>query len=55
MYKKEKIEIKISEQIKTSGPNKAQPFLVFPYFSDKPELCVAKTLEYYIYIHYKTF
>lgn len=46
--KQEKIEIKIEERIKTSGPNKSQPFLVLPFFFDKPELCVAKTLEYYL-------
>lgn len=50
MFKRDKIEIKISEKIKTSGPNKAQPFLIFPYFSEKPELCVARTLEYYLSI-----
>lgn len=50
VFKQDKIEIKIEERIKTSGPNKSQPFLVFPFFLDKPELCVAKTLEYYISI-----
>lgn len=43
----EKIEIKISEKIKTSAPYKNQPILTFPYF-DKPELCVASTLKHYI-------
>lgn len=43
-----KIEIKISDRIKTSGPNRLQPILVFPYFQAKPELCVASSIEFYV-------
>lgn len=46
----EKIEIRIPDKIKSTGPNRYQPNLVFPYFSAKPELCVASTIEYYIEI-----
>lgn len=44
----EKIEIKIPDKIKTSGPRKNQPVLVFPYFPAKPQLCVASTIEHYL-------
>nr|CAH7758368.1 unnamed protein product [Callosobruchus chinensis] len=43
-----KIEIRISEKIKTSAPNKIQPLLIFPYFREAPELCVAQTIEAYL-------
>lgn len=43
----EKIEIKITDRIKTSGPNRLQPLLVFPYFPSKPALCVASTIDFY--------
>lgn len=46
--KEEKIEIRISEKIKTSKPNKSQPLLLFPYFREAPELCVAHTIELYL-------
>ncbi|KAJ8911110.1 hypothetical protein NQ315_003372 [Exocentrus adspersus] len=44
----EGIQIKITERVKTSGPNRLQPLLNFPYFRQKPELCVASTIEFYI-------
>ncbi|XP_050316136.1 uncharacterized protein LOC126750536 isoform X1 [Anthonomus grandis grandis] len=44
----DKIEIRISEKIKTSGPNKLQPTLVFPYFKEKLEICVATTIYFCI-------
>lgn len=44
----QKIQIKITDRIKTSGPNKLQPLLIFPYFTNKPELCVASTIDFYI-------
>ncbi|KAJ8914652.1 hypothetical protein NQ315_017349 [Exocentrus adspersus] len=44
----DKIEIKISDRVKTSGPRKLQPNLVFPYFTVKPELCVASTIKFYL-------
>lgn len=44
----EGIEIRIVDCIKTSGPNRLQPLLVFPYFRQKPELCVASTIDFYM-------
>ncbi|KAJ8949104.1 hypothetical protein NQ317_004198 [Molorchus minor] len=44
----ERIEIRISSRIKTSGPNRAQPVLIFPIFKENPKLCVASTLDFYI-------
>ncbi|KAJ8976642.1 hypothetical protein NQ317_011150 [Molorchus minor] len=44
----DEIRIKIPGKIKTSGPSKAQPLLKIPYFSNKPSLCIAKTLQCYI-------
>nr|CAH7734491.1 unnamed protein product [Callosobruchus chinensis] len=46
--RQERIEIRIPDRIKTSGNKRKQPFLVFPYFRNKPQLCVASTLEYYL-------
>ncbi|KAJ8917699.1 hypothetical protein NQ315_005148 [Exocentrus adspersus] len=43
-----KIEIRVTERIKTSAPNKFQPLLIFPYFREAPELCVAHTIETYL-------
>lgn len=45
---KDRIEIKISEKIKTSGKNKLQPVLTLPFFKDKIKICVATTLLHYI-------
>ncbi|CAD6241441.1 GSCOCG00009249001-RA-CDS [Cotesia congregata] len=42
------LEIKIAKLIKTSGPGRAQPLLVVPFFKEKPELCVATTLNFYV-------
>lgn len=42
------VEIKISELIKTSAPGRYQPLLVLPFLVDKPQLCVAKTLMFYL-------
>lgn len=42
------LEIRIPDRIKTSGYKKLQPLMIFPIFPDKPSLCVAKTLSYYI-------
>lgn len=44
----DKIEILIYEMLKSSSPSKDQPRLVLPYFHEKPELCVASTLLFYI-------
>ncbi|KAJ8909905.1 hypothetical protein NQ315_005640 [Exocentrus adspersus] len=43
-----KIEIRVTERIKTSASNKFQPLLIFPYFREAPELCVAHTIETYL-------
>lgn len=44
----EKYIIKISDQIKTSAINRLQPTLILPYFAERPAICPAKTLEYYL-------
>lgn len=44
----DKLEIKISEKIKTTAPGRLQPLLVFPFLKNKPELCVASSIEFYI-------
>lgn len=47
------ITIKIPDLIKTSKPGSYQPELCFPYFKDKPGLCMATTiLEYLDYTKY---
>lgn len=40
--------IKIVDMIKTSKPNCYNPMLFLPYFREKPELCVASTLKWYL-------
>lgn len=42
------VRIAIDAFIKTSAPNRPQPVLLIPRFSQKPELCVASLLEKYI-------
>nr|CAI5821151.1 unnamed protein product [Callosobruchus analis] len=42
------VKIKISAKLKTSKINRAQPILDFPFFKDKPALCVAATIAYYL-------
>ena len=44
------IEIKISDLIKTSRPGVANPITFFPFFEDKPQLCIARTLLFYLEI-----
>lgn len=41
-------EIAIPDNIKTSGKNKYQPILSFPFFKEKPQLCVGSTICHYI-------
>ena len=48
LIKKDELEIRIQELIKTSRPGKAQPLLLVPFFQAQPELCVASTLLKYI-------
>lgn len=42
------VEIRIPDRIKTTGNKRLQPLMVFPKFQDKPSLCVARNLSYYI-------
>lgn len=44
----ERLEIRIPEIIKTSGPGRFQPLIVLPSFNDKPELCLVKSLTKYL-------
>lgn len=44
----DKIEIKISERIKTSSINKFHPLLVLPFFTADSNVCVAGTLLKYL-------
>lgn len=43
----DKIQIPITDPIKTSGPGRLQPTLHIPYFEENKLLCVATTLETY--------
>lgn len=40
--------IKVPDFIKTSGPNRFQPYLKFPFFREKPKLCAASALISYL-------
>lgn len=42
------INIKIPKRLKTSTINKTQPNITLPFFKEKPNLCVATTIKYYI-------
>lgn len=42
------INIKITEQIKTSKPGAFQPDLMLPFFKEKPGLCIASAILEYI-------
>lgn len=44
----DKIVIHIPDKIKTSAINRSQPMLILPYFSDKPSICPARSLEHYL-------
>nr|CAH7759614.1 unnamed protein product [Callosobruchus chinensis] len=43
----DRLEIRISDRIKTSSSKSLQPFLVIPYFKDNPPLCLASVIDYY--------
>lgn len=45
---KEYIEIKIPARIKTSGPGRAQPTLMLPFYEENKKVCVATTLQDYL-------
>ncbi|CAG5075960.1 Protein of unknown function [Cotesia congregata] len=44
----EKLVVLIPERIKTSRPGAPQPVLRLPFFQNKPELCIARTLNQYV-------
>lgn len=44
----DRLEIKITDIIKTSAPNKYQPKIVAPIFHEKPNLCIASVIKHYI-------
>lgn len=48
VFSNDKMEIKVPLRIKTSSPRGFQPNLSFPFFNDKPGLCVARTLLGYL-------
>ncbi|XP_064211184.1 uncharacterized protein LOC135265490 [Tribolium castaneum] len=44
----DKILIKIPDRIKTSKRTRPQPVLLLPYFKERPQVCVATTLQVYM-------
>lgn len=44
----DRIEIKIWATLKTSGPNRLQPNLLLPYYTEDRSICVATCLETYL-------
>lgn len=44
----DKIEIKIPKRVKTSGKNRLQPMLILPFFNERPDICVPRSLKTYI-------
>ncbi|RLU26689.1 hypothetical protein DMN91_000486 [Ooceraea biroi] len=42
------LEIKIPDRIKSSGTSAQRPILKLPFFDEKPGLCIARTLRFYI-------
>ncbi|XP_043472375.1 uncharacterized protein LOC122505029 [Leptopilina heterotoma] len=42
------VEIRITDQIKTSRPGKSHPQVFFPFFIERPNICVARTLQEYL-------
>ncbi|KAJ8921724.1 hypothetical protein NQ315_010634 [Exocentrus adspersus] len=49
LVRDDRIEIKIVQRIKTSAPNRSQPFLILPFFNSDPNVCVAKLLLKYLH------
>nr|CAI5825759.1 unnamed protein product [Callosobruchus analis] len=43
----DRLEIRISDRIKTSFSKSLQPFLVIPYFNDNPPLCLDSVIDCY--------
>lgn len=48
VVKEDCITIKIDKLVKTSAPNKCQPFLTLPFFKDKENICSAMALCNYL-------
>lgn len=44
----DRLEILIPDRMKSSGKNRQQPVLKIPFFLDKPELCLATCILFYI-------
>lgn len=44
----DRLEIKITDKIKTSSSKNFQPLLVIPYFRENPNLCLASVIDFYI-------
>lgn len=47
-YFQDRLEIRISDLVKTSKCKNFQPFLVIPYFREEPKLCLASVIKVYI-------
>lgn len=48
VVKKDRLEIKIPDRIKTSKPGKKQPILILPPYKENLNICLADTLLYYL-------
>nr|CAH7748227.1 unnamed protein product [Callosobruchus chinensis] len=48
LVKSKPVEIRIPDKMKTSGKSKSQPILHFPFFIEKPQLCVSSTICHYL-------
>lgn len=44
------MKITIPDIIKTSRPGSFQPLLILPYFTTRPELCVARAVQFYLQV-----
>ncbi|KMQ91451.1 tyrosine recombinase [Lasius niger] len=42
------LEIRIPDRVKSLGISSKRPILKLPFFKEKPGLCIAKTLRYYL-------
>jgi len=47
-FSRDRLTITIPDRVKTSGPGRAQPFLTFTRFLERPELCIISLLEHYL-------
>lgn len=46
----DRLEIRITDNIKTSSSRNFQPVLVIPYFRENPNLCLASAIDFYVII-----